>query len=1527
MQTFRLFVSSPGDVMVERRRVENLVSRLNGEFAGVARLEPIRWETEHYQAHATFQDQIPASTACDIVIGILKWRLGTELPADFGERLPDGRPYPSGTAYEILSAVEQRRGGKKLPDIFVFRYAASSPTVALEDPDRARIEHDWQALKGFFQEWFLTERGHFKAAFNPYQSEDDFEVQLEALLRKWITDKVAGGRVVVWPTEVKGSPFRGLSAFGAKHAPVFFGRSADTARAVDIWREAGGRGSPYLLMVGASGSGKSSLARAGLVPRLTTPGVIHKVDTWRIAAMRPGDNPEGPFAALATALMQQEAGLPPEEEGRGPALPEIRLGDSTSPHELAAVLRHADAAAAVKPIVNALDRIATGERERERYGREVRCDLVLLIDQLEELFADVIREDERARFFGLMAALVATGRVWIAATLRADFYARMLVEPALKKLKEDGATYDLAPPGPVELAEIVREPATAAGLAFATDAATGERLDARLLRDADRPDMLPLVQLALARLYEGRESVGGEITLPLTAYKTLGGLKGIIDEAGETALACLGEAERAGLPRLLRQLAVPAHGQEGTGALTIRAVQLGQAAPDETSRHLVDALVAARLLTTSGAEADAQVRLAHQRVLEDWKRARTVAADSAEFYRIRADVEDSRRRWDAGKRRSELLLPRGLPLAEAEEIVRQYRDELAPELVAYVRTSRARANRAQVFAWSAAAVFLLFAIGAGIAAKVALDERAAAEAARAEAAHEAQRADRNFSAAKQTVDGLIFNIAQGLNNVTGMRVDTVRKILNTVQQTIEQLTRTAPGDPQLLRSREVMLSNFAVTYLAAGDIGDATQAATQSLDIARRLAAQDQDNFQLQRDVSLSLNKLGDVRLQAGDQAGALGAYQEALEVARKLAARDQSNPLAQLDVAESLGDVGDVKLQAGDRAGALVAYLEDLDSARKVAARDKGDAHAQGDVSMALGKLADAKLVNDVSGAIAAYQESLDIARKLAAQDQSSALAQDNVAVTLNRLGDAKLLGGDQAGALAAFQEYLDIIRKLAARDQGNARFQNDLSVAVAKLGNVELQAGNVIGALAADQEALEIARKVVVQDQSNARAQRFLALILLQLGDAKLGAGHQAEALAAYQESLDIVHKLAAQDRGNAQAQNDVAVTLNKLGDAKLQAGDQAGALAAFQEYLDVSRKLAAQDQGDARFQSDLSVALAKLGGVKLQAGDVSGALADDQEVLEIARKNAVQDQGNAKLRRFLASILFQLGDAKLQAADQVGALAAYQESLDIVRKLAAQDQGNALAQDDVAVTLNKLGSVKALAGDQAGALAAFQEYLDIIRKLAAQDQGSARFQTDLSVALVKLGGMKLQAGDVSGALAADQEALEIARKVAAQDQGNAQAQRFLAAILFGFGDAKLQAGDRVGALAAYQDTLDILRKLAALDQGNAQAQGDMLESLLKQGDVKLQSSDQAGALAAYQESLAIARKLASLDQGNVTARADLALCLMKVSGSQTPVAARAALTEALAILDRLDSEHQLTAAQQQWQTWIHDTLSKLP
>src|SRR5437870_714647 len=113
----RIFVSSPGDARFERSRLDRVVERLNGEFHGIARLSTIRWETEFYKAHDNFQAQIPEAADCDLVIAIFRARLGTVLPREF-PAMSDGKPYPSGAAYEVLSALDSYKG-RGSPDVYV----------------------------------------------------------------------------------------------------------------------------------------------------------------------------------------------------------------------------------------------------------------------------------------------------------------------------------------------------------------------------------------------------------------------------------------------------------------------------------------------------------------------------------------------------------------------------------------------------------------------------------------------------------------------------------------------------------------------------------------------------------------------------------------------------------------------------------------------------------------------------------------------------------------------------------------------------------------------------------------------------------------------------------------------------------------------------------------------------------------------------------------------------------------------------------------------------------------------------------------------------------------------------------------------------------------------------------------------------------------------------------------------------------------------------------------------------------------
>ena len=127
-----IFVSSPMDVMPERGRVQAVVAKLNHQYEGLVRFETVLWEEDFYTADESFQPQIPDAVASDIVVSIFWTRIGTELPADY-PIMPNGKPYPSGTAYELLTALEASKA-KGVPDVYVFRKTADA-TLPLADAE------------------------------------------------------------------------------------------------------------------------------------------------------------------------------------------------------------------------------------------------------------------------------------------------------------------------------------------------------------------------------------------------------------------------------------------------------------------------------------------------------------------------------------------------------------------------------------------------------------------------------------------------------------------------------------------------------------------------------------------------------------------------------------------------------------------------------------------------------------------------------------------------------------------------------------------------------------------------------------------------------------------------------------------------------------------------------------------------------------------------------------------------------------------------------------------------------------------------------------------------------------------------------------------------------------------------------------------------------------------------------------------------------------------------------------------------
>jgi len=188
------------------------------------------------------------------------------------------------------------------------------------------------ALEAFIRRWFFHDDGSFKAAFHTFKTPDQFEQQLETHLRKLIREKVEKAEQPSGPGEGEivfhGVPYPGLKAFGLEDALVFYGRARALAAVKAALRAQAGRNCAFLLTFGMSGSGKSSLVRAGLVHALTTiPGWIPEVDVWRWCGVRPGDATGDPLDALTQAFFGDTA------------LPELRTA-SIDAERLARTLRN-----------------------------------------------------------------------------------------------------------------------------------------------------------------------------------------------------------------------------------------------------------------------------------------------------------------------------------------------------------------------------------------------------------------------------------------------------------------------------------------------------------------------------------------------------------------------------------------------------------------------------------------------------------------------------------------------------------------------------------------------------------------------------------------------------------------------------------------------------------------------------------------------------------------------------------------------------------------------------------------------------------------------------------------------------------------------------------------------------------------------------------------------------------------------------------------------------------------------------------
>jgi serine/threonine protein kinase/WD40 repeat protein len=466
------------------------------------------------------------------------------------------------------------------------------------------------------------------------------------------------------------NPYKGLMAFEEADAMDFFGRQALVEQllahlAAPLPPDAEGVKTVrflndnralienrFIAVVGPSGSGKSSVVHAGLLPALRS-GRLPGADEWFILTMTPGSRP---IQQLKTTL----------------------LSIATDPSDtLSGKLQSGP-----RGLLQAIDEVL-----------EIKQDLLLVIDQFEEVFTLVEDEQERQHFLELLYTAITApeSHLRLVITLRADFYDRPLLYENFGALVQ-ARTQVVLPLSAEELEQAITGPARRAGLACDTDLVAAIVTDVR-----QEPGALPLLQYALTEVFERSATDNWEGSrLTLDAYQKSGRVLGALARRAEEVYNGLNADQQAVAKQIFLRLVTPGEGAEDTRRRAryseLTALKISQT----MVQSVLDAFGKYRLLTFDhdSETREPTIEVAHEALIRGWNRLRKWLNQNRSDIRLQRMLAAAAGDWRGGKRDKSYLL-RGTRLAQFEEWAKTSTLSLSQEEQAFLEASSAEHRQQQ----------------------------------------------------------------------------------------------------------------------------------------------------------------------------------------------------------------------------------------------------------------------------------------------------------------------------------------------------------------------------------------------------------------------------------------------------------------------------------------------------------------------------------------------------------------------------------------------------------------------------------------------------------------------------------------------------------------------------------------------------------------------------------------------------------------------------------------------------------------
>ena len=512
-----------------------------------------------------------------------------------------------------------------------------------------------------------------------------------------------------------GSPYLGLNSFSEQQSAIYFGRTKAIADVICQLKLLTGQACHFLLLLGKSGSGKSSLMRAGVLHHLSRESGFSQLKVSHYHFVSPSQSiDEHPVATLVFAL--QKLSLLNPTEDTAALISRIQA----DPAQLKQVL--------ASPANTGSDGPA---------GAPVQEFKLLVIDQFEQFLLDESAGvDAKQHLVSCLSQLAHCDSLLLVAVLRNDFYAECLDVTGFNELKRQGKQYDLQAPTPVEITRMIRNPAIAAGLSFEHDKQNEVHLDEVLLEAAVKnPDALPLLEYTLDLLYEQRSA---DNVLLLSAYRKMGGIEGAIAQQAEKVFNQLPTSVQACWDDIMHALIQVDHkNKHSVTARKLPITYFTTPAEKQFIQHFLNARLFVTIIQTNTGEQrnyseineansaqDFQfITIAHEALLKHWQRITTWLSNNNAAIHKREQLADDCQFWLNNNKASDALLNSKQKVLDAEELMHRRAVTLSKDEQNFIEQSKRYRHRKRVFFRLAVGALMGFSVLTGFLANRIAEER------------------------------------------------------------------------------------------------------------------------------------------------------------------------------------------------------------------------------------------------------------------------------------------------------------------------------------------------------------------------------------------------------------------------------------------------------------------------------------------------------------------------------------------------------------------------------------------------------------------------------------------------------------------------------------------------------------------------------------------------------------------------------------------------------------------------------------